>query len=41
MKNDEILFPDDNVLENAEAFKYLGEDMDQVYYELWKEVKGY
>lgn len=40
LKNDEILFPSDDVLENTETFKYLGEDMDQLYYELWKEVKS-
>lgn len=40
LKNDEILFPNDDVLENTEAFMYLGEEMDQVYYELWKEVKS-
>lgn len=40
LKNDEILFPDENVLDNTETFKYLGEEMDQEYYELWKEVKS-
>lgn len=40
LKNDEILFPDEDILENTETFKYLGEEMDQEYYELWKEVKS-
>lgn len=40
VKNDEILFPDEDVLDNTETFTYLGEEMDQVYYELWKEVKS-
>lgn len=40
LKNDEILFPDDSVLDNTETFTYLGEEMDQEYYELWKEVKS-
>ena len=40
LKNDEILFPDEDVLKNTETFKYLGEEMDQEYYELWKEVKS-
>ncbi len=40
LKNDKILFPDEDVLDNTETFKYLGEEMDQVYYELWKEVKS-
>lgn len=41
LKNDKILFPDDDVLKNTETFQYLGEEMDRKYYELWKEVKGY
>lgn len=40
LKNDEILFPEEDILENTETFKYLGEEMDQEYYELWKEVKS-
>lgn len=40
LKNDKILFPDESILDNCEPFQYLGEDMDQLYYELWKEVKS-
>ncbi|SES70684.1 spermidine/putrescine transport system substrate-binding protein [[Clostridium] polysaccharolyticum] len=40
LKNDEILFPSEDVLKNTETYQYLGEEMDQKYYELWKEVKG-
>lgn len=35
-----ILFPGDKELKDCETFQYLGEDMDQLYYELWKEVKS-
>ncbi len=40
LKNDTILFPKDDVLKNTETYKYLGEEMDHEYYELWKEVKS-
>lgn len=40
LKNDEVLFPDEEILERCEPFQYLGEEMDQIYYELWKEVKS-
>lgn len=40
LKNNTILFPEDDVLNNTETFQYLGEKKDQEYYELWKDVKG-
>ena len=30
----------DEVIERCEVFNYLGEDMDQLYAELWKQVKA-
>ena len=40
IRYNEILSPDEDVLKNAETFKYLDEEMNQDYYELWKKVKS-
>lgn len=40
IKNSTIAFPDASVLENCETFKYLGDEMDELYNNLWKEVKS-
>ena len=34
------VFPEDEVLNRCEVFRYLGEEMDQYYAELWKQVKS-
>ena len=41
IKNSPIAFPDLSQYQNLEAYKYLGEDGDLLYNELWKEVKSY
>lgn len=40
IKNSTIAFPDLSQYSNLETFQYLGEDADQMYNELWKEVKS-
>lgn len=40
IKNSPIAFPDLSQYANLETFQYLGEDGDQMYNELWKEVKS-
>ena len=39
-RDNPIVFPDDKALENCETFKFLGDDNDAVYNELWREVKS-
>ena len=34
------VFPDKDSLVNCEVFRYLGDDVDSVYNDLWKEVKS-
>ncbi len=34
------VFPDIDSLENSEVFQYLGDDVDSIYNDLWKEVKS-
>lgn len=41
IKNSPIAFPELSQYSNLETFRYLGEDGDAVYNELWKEVKSY
>ena len=41
IKNSEIAFPDLSQYDNLETYVYLGEDGDEFYNELWKEVKSY
>ena len=36
----EVLFPDLSQYDNLEAFDYLGEEGDALYFEYWKEVKS-
>ena len=38
--DNEVLFPDLSQYENLEAFDYLGEEGDALYFEYWKEVKS-
>lgn len=40
IKNSPVAFPDPAALENCETFKYLGEEADLLYNNLWKEVKS-
>lgn len=40
IKNSSIAFPDLNQYHNLETFSYLGEDADEMYNELWKEIKS-
>lgn len=40
LQNNTALFPTDDMLENCEVYKYLGEEGDSLYNELWKEVKS-
>lgn len=40
IKNSPIAFPNLSDYSNLEAFRYLGEDGDAIYNELWKEVKS-
>lgn len=41
IKNSPIAFPDLSKYQNLEAYKYLGEEGDEIYNELWKEIKSY
>ena len=40
IKNSPIAFPDLSSFENMETYDYLGSDAEQLYNELWKEVKS-
>lgn len=40
IRNSPIAFPDLSQYSNLETFRYLGEDADQLYNDLWKEIKS-
>ena len=40
MQNNKAVFPDIDSLKDSEVYKYLGDDTDAIYNELWKEVKA-
>ena len=40
LQNNKAVFPDKSSLKNCEVFKYLGDEVDTVYNDLWKEVKS-
>lgn len=40
LKNNKAVFPDINSLGDSEVFNYLGDDVDSIYNECWKEVKS-
>ena len=40
MQNNKAVFPDIDSLENSEVYMYLGDEVDAVYNDLWKEVKS-
>ena len=37
--NDPAVFPDDELVATYEMYMYLGEEAEDLYYELWKKVK--
>lgn len=40
LQNNKAVFPDLDSLENCEVFQYLGDEVDTIYNNLWKEVKS-
>ena len=40
LQNNKALFPDTDKLETSEVFKYMGDTIDMIYNNLWKEVKS-
>ncbi|MFR5601960.1 MAG: ABC transporter substrate-binding protein [Lachnospiraceae bacterium] len=40
LQNNKAVFPDWDSLNNCEVFKYLGDETDSIYNEMWKEVKS-
>ena len=40
LKNNKALFPDISGLKNCEIIKYLGDDVDAMYNDMWKEIKA-
>lgn len=40
-KEDYTIFPDQEVLDKCEVYKYLGEEDERYYSQLWKELKSY
>lgn len=40
VRNSELVFPDLSKYDNLETYKYLGEDADKLYDEMWKQVKS-
>lgn len=40
LKNNKVLFPDIHSLPNCEIIKYLGDDVDTIYNDMWKEIKS-
>lgn len=40
IRNSTIAFPDDEMLADCETFQYLGQDADELYNRLWREVKS-
>lgn len=40
IRNSTIAFPDVSQLKNCETFQFLGDDVDAMYNELWREVKS-
>ena len=40
IKNSDIAFPDFTQYDNLETFHYLGPEGDELYNDLWKEVKS-
>ncbi|MCC8024578.1 MAG: ABC transporter substrate-binding protein [Clostridium sp.] len=40
VKNNKALFPDIHSLPNCEIIQYLGDDVDKIYNDMWKEIKS-
>jgi spermidine/putrescine-binding protein len=40
IKNSPVAFPSDEILSRTTAFRYLGEEMENIYIQKWNEVKG-
>lgn len=40
MQNNKAVFPDTSTLTNCEVFEYMGDEVDSIYNDLWKEVKS-
>lgn len=40
LRNNMIAFPDSEILERCETFSYLGDEANDIYNELWREVKS-
>ena len=40
LQENKAVFPDQKLLKNCEVFEYLGEETDELYNNLWKEVKS-
>lgn len=40
IRNSQVAFPDDSVLERCETYSYLGADVEEIYNRLWNEVKS-
>ena len=40
IQNNKAVFPDIDSLENCKVLQYLGDDVDSIYNDLWKEVKS-
>ena len=40
LQNNKAIFPDVDSLKNCEVLKYLGDEVDDLYNEAWKEVKS-
>lgn len=40
-EEDTAIFPEEDVLERCEMFKYLGQETEELYNRLWKELKVY
>ena len=40
-RQDETIFPSREVLDKCEVYQYLGQDTEQYYNRLWKELKAY
>ena len=40
IRNSQIAFPDDSELERCETFHFLGNDAEEIYNQLWREVKS-
>ena len=40
LKNNKALFPDLDKLSNCEIIQYLGDDVDTIYNDMWKEIKS-